>query len=197
MRLLMLLAFLAVPVLEVLVLIQAGQVIGGWPTAGLLLAGAVAGTWLVRREGRRVWRSLQESLGGGQMPERELADAAIVVAGGTLLLLPGFISDVVGLACVLPPTRPLVRRVAALLFARRMRRLAESSPLGGPLPGGASPFGGGPFGAPFGPGPQADGPATGTVIRGQVIHDDPADTPPTGSAGSADAPVPRRRDPGA
>ncbi|RBQ18833.1 FxsA family protein [Spongiactinospora rosea] len=193
MRLLMLLAFLAVPVLEVLVLIQAGQVIGGWATAGLLLAGAAVGTWLVRREGRRVWRALQESLSGGQMPERELSDAAIVVAGGTLLLLPGFISDVVGLACVLPPTRPLVRRVAARLFERRMRRLAESSPFGGPLPGGASPFGGGPFGPPFGPGPQADGPAggpaTGTVIRGQVIHDEPADA-------SSDAPVPRRRDAG-
>ncbi|MFD0887719.1 FxsA family protein, partial [Streptosporangium algeriense] len=119
MRSVLLLSFLAIPVLEVWVLIQVGQVIGGWPTVLLLLAGSLLGAWIVRREGRRAWRNLQGALQSGRMPERELADGAMIVAGGTLLLFPGFVTDVAGLLCVLPFTRPLVRRLGARFLARR------------------------------------------------------------------------------
>ncbi len=182
MRLLLFLIFLVVPVLEIWVLIQVGQVIGGWPTVALLLADSLLGAWIVRREGRRAWQSLQAALGSGRMPDRELADGAMIVAGGALLLTPGFVTDVAGFLCVLPFTRPLVRRLGAWFFARRVRTLART----GAGPGLGSPFGG--LGSPFG---EAESPfdtmrgrggAPGSVIHGEVIRDEPG-TPGTRDSG--------------
>lgn len=166
MRLLLFLAFLVIPVLEIWVLIRIGEVIGGWPTVGLLLAAALFGSWLIRREGRRVWRSVSESLAAGRVPDRELGDAALILAGGALLVAPGFVTDIAGFACVLPVTRPLVRGVARWFFAQRLRSLAQA----GPPPGM-----GGPLGFPFGA-PESDGPTRRggrTVIHGEVIRDEP------------------------
>jgi UPF0716 family protein affecting phage T7 exclusion len=126
----MFLAFLLVPVLEIYVIIQVGQLIGGWPTVALLLVESLLGAWIVRREGRRAWRALRAALFAGTMPDRELGDAALVLAGGVLLLTPGFVTDAVGFVFVLPFTRPLVRWVLARHFARRVsaaRRHAEAS----------------------------------------------------------------------
>src|SRR5690606_25445115 len=108
--LLIVLAVLLVPVLEIYVLIQVGQMIGCWPTVGLVAAEALLGAWLVRREGRRAWGALCETVRSGVLRERELGDAVLVMAGGVLLLLPGFLTDVLGAALVLPFTRPLLRR---------------------------------------------------------------------------------------
>ncbi|MEU6741873.1 FxsA family protein [Streptosporangium sandarakinum] len=187
MRLVLFLLFLVVPILEIWVLIQAGQVIGGWPTVALLLADSLLGAWIVRREGRRAWRGLQEALRDGRMPERELADGAMVVTGGMLLLTPGFLTDVAGLMCLLPLTRPLVRRLGAWFFARRVRStLARSaagpglgSPFGPGSPFGAgSPFGTGSAGSPFGGTGGQGGPGgSGPVIHGEVIRDEPGPGP--------------------
>ncbi len=111
--------FLVVPLLELLIILQVGQVIGGWPTLGLLIAVSVFGAWIVRREGSRAWRALREALNTGRMPSRELADAALVLVGGTLLLTPGFLTDAVGLFFVLPLTRPVARRLLTGLLAMR------------------------------------------------------------------------------
>ncbi|MDA0638242.1 FxsA family protein [Nonomuraea sp. MCN248] len=156
MRLLLFLAFLVVPLLEVWLLIQVGSVIGGWQTVGLLVAAGLLGSWLVRREGRRAWRNLQESVRTGVMPERELADAALVLVGGVLLVTPGFFSDVVGLVCVLPLTRPLMRRLGWWFFDRRVKRMAAASPYAHLYPPQAGPV-------------RADGP-TGGEPRGKVVH---------------------------
>lgn len=164
MRLLLFLAFLVIPVLEIWLLIQVGQAIGGWTTVAVLVAVSMLGAWLVRREGRRAWRALQESLQSGRMPDRELADAAIILVGGTLLLTPGFLSDVVGMACLLPVTRPMMRRLGSWFFERRVRRMAAASPYAHLFP--TQP------GAP-GPGLRADGGAVhGKVVHGEVIRDD-------------------------
>ncbi|MFI7442617.1 FxsA family protein [Nonomuraea indica] len=164
MRLLLFLAFLVIPVLEIWLLIQVGQAIGGWTTVAVLVAVSMLGAWLVRREGRRAWRALQESLQSGRMPDRELADAAIILVGGTLLLTPGFLSDVVGMACLLPVTRPMMRRLGSWFFERRVRRMAAASPYAHLFP--TQP------GAP-GPGLGADGGAVhGKVVHGEVIRDD-------------------------
>ncbi|GII01508.1 FxsA family protein [Planobispora takensis] len=170
MRLLLFLIFLVVPVLEIWVLIQVGQVIGGPWTVALLLADSLLGAWIVRREGRRAWRSLQEALGQGRMPDRELADGAMIVAGGTLLLTPGFLTDVAGFLLLLPFTRPLMRRLGSWFFARRIRTLAART---------AEPglhMGFGPAGSAFDPfgGAGQDGGSrrSGPVIHGEVIHDD-------------------------
>ncbi|MEO3868172.1 FxsA family protein [Nonomuraea sp. B12E4] len=128
MRLLLFLAFLVVPVLEIWLLIQIGSVIGGPLTVALLIADSVLGAWLVRREGRRAWRALQEALQSGRMPDRELADGGLVLVGGALLLTPGFFTDVFGFLCVLPFTRPLMRRLGAWFFDRRVKKMAAASP---------------------------------------------------------------------
>ncbi|HUR51925.1 MAG TPA: FxsA family protein [Mycobacteriales bacterium] len=110
MPLVLLLVFVVVPVVEIWVIIQVGQAIGVVPTLVLLLADAVLGTWLFRREGRRAWTALRDAIGAGRVPAKEVADGALVVVGGAFLLSPGFVTDAVGLLCVLPPTRALLRR---------------------------------------------------------------------------------------
>jgi UPF0716 protein FxsA len=119
------LAFLVVPVVEIAVIIQVGRVIGTLPTVVLLLVESALGAWLVRREGRRAWSALRTALRVGRLPSRELADAALVLVGGTLLLTPGFVTDVAGAFLVLPATRPWARRLLAALVARRAQRLAR------------------------------------------------------------------------
>jgi UPF0716 protein FxsA len=104
------LALLVVPVAEIALIVAVGQVIGGWPTVALLLVESALGAYLVKREGRRSWHALQEALKTGRMPGRELADAALVLIGGTLLLTPGFLTDLAGFFFILPFTRPVTRR---------------------------------------------------------------------------------------
>lgn len=114
------LLFLLTPILEIYVIIQVGQVIGALPTVVLLLVESALGAWLVKREGRRAWAALRAALSTGRLPGRELSDAALVLVGGTLLLTPGFVTDVVGFFLILPMTRPLARRGLAWVVARRV-----------------------------------------------------------------------------
>jgi UPF0716 protein FxsA len=113
------LVFVVLPVVEIYVLIRIGQVIGAWWTVLLLLADGVFGSWLMKREGSRAWRALREALERGRMPARELADGALILVGGTLLVTPGFVSDVAGLFMVLPFTRPLARAALTRFLTRR------------------------------------------------------------------------------
>ena len=85
--------------------IRVGRVIGGGPTLALLVLESMLGAWIVKREGARTWAALQEALTTGQMPSRQLADAALVLIGGTLLLTPGFVTDL-SLIHISEPTRP-------------------------------------------------------------------------------------------
>jgi len=111
---------LVVPIVEIATIIAVGRVIGGWQTLVLLLVESALGAWLVRREGARAWRALTTALQTGQMPSRQLADAALVLVGGTLLLSPGFVTDIVGFLLILPITRPLARAVLETVVARRL-----------------------------------------------------------------------------
>lgn len=124
----MLLALMvALPFLEIYVLIQVGQVIGVWWTLAILVGEAVLGFWLMRREGTRAWKALNEAFASGKMPTGELADTALILVGGVLLVMPGFVSDIFGLLFLLPFTRPLARKVLAFFVARRMSRLGVST----------------------------------------------------------------------
>lgn len=114
------LLFVVLPVAEIYLLIQVGHVIGAWWTVLLLLADGVLGSWLVKREGSKAWRALRQALDERRMPARELADGALILVGGTLLLTPGFLSDVAGLFCVVPLTRPVARRALTRVVARRL-----------------------------------------------------------------------------
>jgi UPF0716 family protein affecting phage T7 exclusion len=153
-------AFLLVPILEIYVILQVGHLIGGWPTVGLLIAESLLGAWIVRREGRRAWRALTATFREGGLPDRELADAALVLVGGVLLLTPGFVTDVFGFLFVLPFTRPLVRRLLSAYVARRVR--VAQSRAAASFPGFRTP----------GRGPD-DTPADDhRVVRGEVIDED-------------------------
>ena len=99
------LALLIVPVVEIAAIIAVGRVIGGWQTLLLLVLESFLGAWIVKREGGRTWAALQEALRSGKMPSRQLSDAALVLIGGTLLLTPGFVTDIVGLL-LHPPAHP-------------------------------------------------------------------------------------------
>ena len=111
--------FLVMPLLELYVILQVGQAIGVLPTIGLLLAVSFLGAWLVKREGMRTWRAFRTAIEAGRVPARETADGALVILGGALLLAPGFVTDALGLLCVLPPTRALVRRLFLAVGVRR------------------------------------------------------------------------------
>jgi UPF0716 protein FxsA len=113
-------AFLVVPIVEIYVLIQVGQVIGAGWTVLLLVADSVFGSWLLKREGGRAWRALRMALQEGRMPARELADAALIVFGGALMISPGFVTDIFGLVAILPITRPIARRILGAVVARRL-----------------------------------------------------------------------------
>ncbi|MGW3341763.1 FxsA family protein [Nonomuraea rubra] len=163
MRLLLFLAFLVVPVLEIWLLIQVGSVIGAPATVALLIADSLLGAWLVRREGRRAWRALQTALQSGRMPDRELADGGIILVGGTLLLTPGFFTDVFGFLCLIPFTRPMMRRLGSWFFERRIKKMAAASPYANLFPPSSS------SGFPGADVPPQGG---GRVVHGEVIRED-------------------------
>lgn len=134
------LLFLVVPLLELFVLLQVGQLIGTLETIALLVVVSVVGAWLMKREGLGVYRRVQVQVQSGQVPGRELVDGFLILFGGALMLTPGFLTDLVGLSLLLPPVRALVRRVAA----RRMTILAVAhGPAGPPGGAGGSSAGGG------------------------------------------------------
>jgi UPF0716 protein FxsA len=107
---LLILLFIVVPLVELYVIIQVGQAIGALPTIGLLLLDSLLGSWLLRAQGRTVWRRFREALSAGRPPARETVDGALVIVGGALMLAPGFITDAFGVLLLLPPTRAAVRR---------------------------------------------------------------------------------------
>ncbi len=105
MPILILLAFLCIPIAEIAVFIKAGQVIGlGW-TLALVVLTAVLGTTLLRRQGMRTLTLTQEKLNRGELPVGELLDGLCLLAAGALLLTPGFITDIMGLTLFIPPVR--------------------------------------------------------------------------------------------
>lgn len=128
-------ALLVVPIVEIFVIIQVGQVIGGWPTVGLLLVESALGAWLIKREGKRAWNALRTATQTARMPGRELADAALILVGGTLLLTPGFVTDIFGFFLVLPFTRPLARKLLAGFLGRRVVAQLGGNPITGFMPG--------------------------------------------------------------
>jgi UPF0716 protein FxsA len=126
------LLFVVLPVVEIYVLIQIGQTIGAWWTVLLLIADSIFGSWLLKREGVRAWRALQTALTEGRMPARELADAALIVFGGTLMITPGFVTDAFGLVAILPFTRPFARRLLTAVVSRRLTVVVRDARRPGP-----------------------------------------------------------------
>lgn len=116
-------------VVEITVLVLVGQAIGLLPTLLLLILASVAGLWLLRREGTRTLTRFQEAVRHRRVPHRELVDGVLIAAAGVLVLVPGFVSDVLALALLFPPTRALVTRRVTRIAERR----AESVRHGGAI----------------------------------------------------------------
>ena len=130
------LVFVVLPIVEIYVIIQIGQVIGAWWTVLLLLADAFLGSYLMKHQGTRTWRALREALDEHRMPARELADGALVLVGGTLLVTPGFVTDILGFFLVLPFTRPVARRALMAYGTRKLLGAASARTRHRPGPDG-------------------------------------------------------------
>lgn len=122
-RLLLILVLL--PLAEIYVLIESGRLIGVWPTVLLVVLTGIAGSWLMRQQGLTLLGRIQEELAAGQLPAGALLDGALVLAGGLLLLTPGFCTDLAGFSMLAPTTRGwwrilLERWLAGQLAAGRL-----------------------------------------------------------------------------
>ena len=168
--------FVVVPIIELFVIIQVGGALGVLPTVGLLVLGSILGSVLMRSQGRAAWRSFQEATAAGKVPAREVLDGALVVFGGALLLTPGFVTDVLGLLLLLPPTRAVVRRMLVGGVAKRMLGPAA-------IPGGmafrrASSRRGDPRSAPAGDrSDRAPSPRAEDTVEGSARDVDPRRLP--------------------
>jgi UPF0716 protein FxsA len=147
--------FILVPIAELYVIIKVGEAIGLVPTLVLLLADALLGSLLLRYQGRAAWIRFNRALAEGRVPHKEVFDGVLVIMGGALLLTPGFLTDIVGLIFLIPPTRALIRAMSSRFVRRRLA-------LGGAVwsfgtsrrPPRSRPAPGGPGGTRGSPGPD-------------------------------------------
>jgi UPF0716 protein FxsA len=110
-------AFLAIPVVEIALFYYVGSSIGIGPTIAIVLVTAFVGSWLVSRQGRQTWVRIQTEIGAGNAPTVHLVHGAMILVSGALLLTPGFLTDVVGLALLIPAVREALRA----WFVRRLQ----------------------------------------------------------------------------
>jgi UPF0716 protein FxsA len=161
-----LLLFLLFPVLELFILVRVGMAIGFFPTFLLVVATSMLGLFVIRVAGFATALSARESLSRGELPAQQMLEGLMIAVGGGLLLLPGFISDVLGMICLLPITRRLLvgtLRRRAEAQAQRQRAFAEDmQSRGGPAYGGQA----GPSGNIHAPTRKPD------IIEGEFEHRD-------------------------
>ncbi|MET3575949.1 FxsA family protein [Bhargavaea ullalensis] len=113
--------FIVVPTSELAVLLYAGSKIGVLPTIGIILLTAALGAWLAKSQGLMAWRELQRRTAAGEPPGDAVLDGLFIFLGGILLLIPGLITDVLGLLFLLPPTR---RAFKPLLYRQLRKRMS-------------------------------------------------------------------------
>lgn len=134
-----LLLFILTPIVEIAVFIQVGGIIGLWPTLGLVVATAIVGTALLRRQGLATMRSARESLARGEFPVNEIFDGACLLASGLLLLTPGFITDFLGALLLAPIFRAAIRApLIRWIMSRTTVRTNGGGPRHGLTPGPGS-----------------------------------------------------------
>ena len=115
------LLFLAIPFIEIYFLLKIGSIIGVFPTVLMVVFTAVLGAWLLRRQGLSTLQRFQNTLAQGQIPATEMLEGAILMVGGALLLTPGFFTDAIGFACLIPTTR---HKIAAFVIEKHLIQAA-------------------------------------------------------------------------
>ncbi len=113
--------FVAIPILELILLVRIGEMVGLWPTLALVLFTGAAGAALARAEGTRVFFQFQKELAQGRLPGQPLLDGISVLVGGAFLLTPGILTDIAGLLLLFPPTRRWAQRRVRSRLERRIR----------------------------------------------------------------------------
>ena len=116
---LLVLIFIVLPIAELYVIIKVGEAIGVLPTIALLILDSFLGAALLRSQGRAAWRRFNQALAEGRVPTREVFDGAMVILGGAFLITPGFLTDVIGVLLLVPPTRAIFRGIVARMARRR------------------------------------------------------------------------------
>ncbi|MEM6328406.1 MAG: FxsA family protein [Bacteroidota bacterium] len=156
------LLFVLVPLADLTLLVWAGGQMGFLPTVALVVLTAAVGSWLARREGTAAWRRVQTRMASGGLPGPELLDGLVILVAGVLLLTPGFLTDVVGLLGLIPPSRAVLRRAMAARLKRSMEqgtiRMASFGPMS-PMGPGFGPSTG------FGPIPSEPGVEDAEVVE--------------------------------
>ena len=122
------LLFIAVPLVELYVIVETARSIGTLETIGLLILVSVAGAWMVKAQGMAVLWRVRSKLSEGQMPGRELVDGALVLFAGALMLTPGFVTDAFGLLLLFRPTRMVIRPIVIRRFRHRVAYYGPDSP---------------------------------------------------------------------
>jgi UPF0716 protein FxsA len=151
----LILLFLLTPAVELALLIQVDQVIGFWPTVGLIVVTGIVGSHLARREGLSTWRRLNSRLQNGDLPGTELVDGIIILVAGALLITPGILTDVIGFVGLISFTRAPLRRVVMRWFQHKMEQGTMQVQFG--VFGGRGPGTSPPPGTPSGPqGPSSN-----------------------------------------
>ncbi|NOR70786.1 MAG: exlusion protein FxsA [Methylomarinum sp.] len=117
--------FLIVPFVEIYLLLQIGGIVGIFPTVLLVVFTAVLGAWLLRQQGFATWQRLQENLSKGEIPAYEMIEGPILLVGGALLLTPGFFTDALGFACLIPQAR---RKFAQYVIENQLINMQAGSP---------------------------------------------------------------------
>jgi UPF0716 protein FxsA len=155
--------FVLVPLAELYVIIKVvGPALGAPLTIALLALDSLAGAWLMKSQGRAVWRRFTETMNAGRIPHREIVDGVLIIFGGAFLITPGFITDILGFLLLIPPTRSLFRRGLQRRLEMRV------------IPGRAR--------RPGGAGPRSD-PGYGDYVEGTATEHEPttpaAELPPS------------------
>jgi UPF0716 protein FxsA len=139
MALLLVVIFIVLPIAEIYVIIKVGEAIGVLPTIALLVLDSFLGAALWRSQGRAAWRRFNDALAQGRIPAREVFDGAMVILGGAFLITPGFITDVIGLALLIPPSRAMFRGLVAGVARRRAMFSVRGVRWGSPRGNGGDP----------------------------------------------------------
>jgi len=108
---------------EIYLLLTVGGIIGAFPTIALVIFTALLGTWLLRKQGSETFRRFQENMAQGGIPTYEIIEGPILLVGGALLLTPGFITDLIGFVCLIPPLR---RKVAQYIIEKHLIQVMQS-----------------------------------------------------------------------
>jgi UPF0716 protein FxsA len=121
------LLFTLIPVIELALLVEVGGRIGVAPTIAVVLGTGAAGAWLARSQGLRALQRLQEAVRTAQFPGEEIFDGILILAGGLLLLTPGFLTDILGFCALVPGSRYLLKALVKSRVRGRMQNPCDGA----------------------------------------------------------------------